>query len=92
MSKTPTFSTIHELASGPKFHLACAQIDAVPLRASIQDAIDKLVRVKSPAANALAAHFQGALDRTATLRVEAEYHYQLKRIALALSLVELGDL
>lgn len=87
------YSTVHELVTGPKASLACASIDAGALRASIVTIIDGLRRVTtSNTAVALTAYFSDCLNEADRLSEVGAYHADLKRIALALSLVTLGDL
>lgn len=90
------YSTVHELVTGPKASLACASIDAGSLRASIVTIIDGLRRVANtshkPTAKVLADYFGGCLNEADRLIEVPAYHADLKRIALALSLVTLGDL
>lgn len=87
------YSTVHELVTGPKASLACASIDAGALRASIVSILDGLRRVAkdSPTAKVLADYFGGCLNEADRLIEVPAYHADLKRIALALSLVQLGD-
>lgn len=94
MSKSITFSTVHELAAGPKLTLAIAAIDGAALRSSVLTVLDGLRRVAkdSPTAKVLAEYFTDCLNRADRLSDTAQYHADLKRISLALSLVNLGDL
>ena len=88
------FSTLHELTSSAKADLAREAIDAVPLRSNIQHTVDSLRNVKgSEPAAAVVKIVTAALHNADKLDVApAQYHYELKRLALLLSCVTIGDL
>lgn len=90
----PKFSTVHELSAGPKALLASCQIEAGALRTSIVEILSGLRRVgqTSPVSASLAAYFSGCLDEADRTSFVAGYNADLKRIALALSCINMGDL
>jgi hypothetical protein len=88
-----TYSTVHELVTGPKFHLAIAQVNSAALYRDITRCLDGLRRVKTPVAGVIVAHFQGILDRADIVNNgRAYFDSELKRVALGLSCVSIGDL
>lgn len=90
----PKFSTVHELSAGPKALLASAQIDAGDLRTSIVEIISGLRRVgeHSLLAKHLDEYFTAILGEADRTSFVAGYQSDLRRIALALSLINMGDL
>lgn len=93
MPKTPIFSTVSELTTGPKFHLAIAQVNSPDLLRDITRCMDGLRRVNTVKSAHIAHHFQGIIDRAdAVHNGRAYYDSELKRVALGLSLVSVGDL
>lgn len=93
MRKTASiFKTVPDLTAESKFSLAVAQIDSKEMLRDITRCLDGLRRVPSSQSEALVAHFQGILNRADKVQGRAYFDYELKRVALGLSLVSVGDL
>jgi hypothetical protein len=69
-----------------KLSIAIAEIHPADMVGDIERAIERLNRVNSPTSKMLAGHFE-------TLLIRATYrHAEIKRIAIAIGLISLGDL
>lgn len=88
-------TTIKSLTEKAKLALAFEQIDEAAICAEIESAIANMQRIGTPTALTLATHFRNVYT---TAKIDTAHggaalrHSELKRIALAVSLINLGDL
>lgn len=75
-----------------KLSIAIAEIHPADMVGDIERAIEGLNRVNSPTSKMLAGHFETLLIRATSIFERSYRHAEIKRIAIAIGLINLGDL